>query len=224
VRDFYETLKKGSKTVVDRILLTGIMPIMLDDLTSGFNISNSLSLDPNYSEMLGFTQTEVDWLMEVTGVDKSKINVNIEFLYNGYLSNKKGKNRVYNPSMMLYFCDKFLKDSDDLEEIIDENLKMDYGRLRRLVSDEQNSATLLTIAQDNGLISDISLKFSIDELQENKSFVSLLFYMGLLTIERAEEGSLRLKIPNYSIRTVYWEYIMRLTQDRNEDVLLRRWR
>jgi hypothetical protein len=220
VRDFYETLKKGSETTIDRILLTGITPIMLDDLTSGFNISNSLSLKQQYNELLGFTQEEVEWLREVTGVDKSLIKVDMEFLYNGYLFHPNGKNKVYNPSMILYFFDQVSTCEDNPEYIIDENLKMDYGRLRRLVTDEQNSATLQTIAQDNSILSDIVLKFSIDELHENKSFVSLLFYMGLLTIERAEEGSLRLKIPNYSIKTVYWEYIMRLTQDRNEDVLI----
>ncbi|MDR3093278.1 MAG: ATP-binding protein [Bacteroidales bacterium] len=220
VRDFYETLKEGSKTAIDRILLTGITPIMLDDLTSGFNISNSLSLKERYNEMLGFTKDEVEWLREVTGVDKSLIKVDMEFLYNGYLFHSKADNKVYNPSMILYFFDQITTCENNPEYIIDENLKMDYGRLRRLVSDEQNSATLLTIAQDNSILSDITLKFSIDELHENKSFVSLLFYMGLVTIERAEEGTLRLKIPNYSIRTVYWEYIMRLTQDRNEDVLI----
>ena len=205
VRDFYETLKKGSESEIDRILLTGITPIMLDDLTSGFNIANSLSLKDRYNEMLGFTQDEVQWLMEATGVDKSLIDVDMEFLYNGYLFHANGENKVYNPSMILYFFDQVASNKNNPEYIIDENLKMDYGRLRRLVSDEQNSATLLKIAQDNSILSDITLKFSIDELHENKSFVSLLFYMGLLTIEREVEGSLLLKIPNYSIRTIFWE-------------------
>ncbi|GAP71795.1 hypothetical protein SAMD00024442_18_39 [Candidatus Symbiothrix dinenymphae] len=220
VRDFYETLKKGSETEIDRILLTGITPIMLDDLTSGFNIANSLSLKDRYNEMLGFTPDEVEWLMEATGVDKSLIDVDMEFLYNGYLFHANGENKVYNPSMILYFFDQVTSNKNNPEYIIDENLKMDYGRLRRLISDEQNSATLLKIAQDNSILSDITLKFSIDELHENKSFVSLLFYMGLLTIDGEVEGSLLLKIPNYSIRTIFWEYIMRLTQDRNEDVLI----
>jgi hypothetical protein len=201
-------------------MLTGITPIMLDDLTSGFNIANSLSLDPIYNEMLGFTKDEVKALIVTTGVDKTLINVDMELFYNGYLFHKDGEHRVYNPSMMLYFFNQILRSGKTPENIIDENLKTDYGRLRRLVMNEQNSATLLTIAQDNSILSDIILKFSIDELHENKSFVSLLFYMGLLTVERMEEGSLRLKIPNYSIRTIFWEYIMRLTQDRNEDVLI----
>jgi hypothetical protein len=44
--------------------------------------------------------------------------------------------------------------------------------------------------------------------------------MGLLTIDKVEEGSLRLKIPNYSIRTLFWEYIEQLTVNTNEDVII----
>ncbi|MDR3094919.1 MAG: AAA family ATPase, partial [Bacteroidales bacterium] len=218
VRDFYETLKAGSKTVIDRILLTGITPIMLDDLTSGFNISNNLSLDPIYNEMLGFTQEEVNWLMEATGVDKSLIDVDMEFLYNGYLFHGESEHKVYNPSMILYFFDHFQKRGNKVEYIVDENLKTDYGRLRRLVQKEQNRKQLMEITQEGGIYANIILKFSIEQLHDNKYFISLLFYMGLLTIDRFDRGRLRLKIPNYSIRTVYWEYIMRLTKERNTDI------
>jgi hypothetical protein len=44
--------------------------------------------------------------------------------------------------------------------------------------------------------------------------------MGLLTIDRMEEGLLCLKIPNYSIQTVFWEYIEQQMLDRNEDILI----
>ena len=74
-RDFYETLKKGTETVVDKIFVTGITPVMLDDLTSGFNISNNMSLEPRYNEILGLTRAEVEWVMEQIQLDKSLITV-----------------------------------------------------------------------------------------------------------------------------------------------------
>ncbi|GHV69553.1 hypothetical protein FACS1894199_18410 [Bacteroidia bacterium] len=77
----------------------------------------------------------------------------------------------------------------------------------------------MEITEENGIYADIILKFSIEQLHDNENFISLLFYMGLLTIDRFDGGRLRLKIPNYSIRTVYWEYIMRLTKDRNTEIL-----
>ena len=78
VRDFYETLKIGTKSVVDRIFITGISPVMLDDLTSGFNIAVNLTLVERYNNMMGFTRHEVDWLMDVTGVNRDFINVDME--------------------------------------------------------------------------------------------------------------------------------------------------
>ena len=219
IRDFYETLKEGNKTVIDRIFLTGITPIMLDDITSGFNIANNLSLKKKYNEMLGFTQEEVGMLMRETGVDPGRITVNIELLYNGYLFHADGEHRVYNPTMMLYLLDCISSDGA-IENIIDDNLKTDYGRLQRLVRHEANRSQLIRIAEDNGIGSDVIHRFSIDKMQDNEYFISLLFYLGLLTVDRDREGAPYLKIPNYSIRTIYWDYILRITEDCNSEVAI----
>jgi hypothetical protein len=218
VRDFYETLKEGSKTVVDRIILTGITPIMLDDITSGFNISDNLSLDPVYNEMLGFTQDEVITLMKETGVERSMISVDMELFYNGYLFHPDGGHRVYNPSMMLYLFNQILRHRTLLGSIIDDNLKTDYGRLQNLMRNENNRDQLIKIAEDNTIDSEIKSKFPVDKIHDKEYFASLLFYLGLLTIDRYERGKTYLKIPNYTVRTVYWEYILQLTKDWNSDV------
>jgi hypothetical protein len=78
----------------------------------------------------------------------------------------------------------------------------------------------MQIVQNGSILSEIIPRFPLDGLHENRHFVSLLFYIGLLTVDRVEEGLLRLKIPNYSIRTIFWEYIERMTADGNEDVLI----
>jgi hypothetical protein len=218
VRDFYETLKIGTSTVIDRIFITGISPVMLNDLTSGFNIADNLTLRKKYNEMMGFTQAEVDALMVETGVDPACINVDMEFYYNGYLFNEDGENRVYNPSMILYFFKQILEEGKPPKDIIDNNLKTDYGRIKRLVQNERNQEKLLKIITENGIESNIIPQFSIDLMYDDKYFISLLVYMGLLTIDKFERGSLRLKIPNYSIQTLFWEYIGQLTVDTNENV------
>ncbi|MDR3266993.1 MAG: AAA family ATPase, partial [Tannerella sp.] len=138
VRDFYETLKEGSETVIGRIMLTGITPVMLDDLTSGFNVATNLSLDPQYNEILGFTQSEVEWLMDEAGIEPSLILVDMKQLYDGYKFNFAGEHSVYNSSMMLYFFSQLRNTNYKPERLIDDNLKMDYGRLRLLLSSEQN--------------------------------------------------------------------------------------
>ncbi|MDR2682856.1 MAG: PD-(D/E)XK nuclease domain-containing protein, partial [Dysgonamonadaceae bacterium] len=111
-----------------------------------------------------------------------------------------------------------LRYSKQIENVIDENLKTDYGRLRRLIQKGTNCEQLIQIAQDNNILSEIIPKFPIDKMQDSEYFASLLFYLGLLTIDRFENGKTYLKIPNYSIRTIYWEYIMELVKDRNQAV------
>ncbi|MDR0415069.1 MAG: AAA family ATPase [Prevotellaceae bacterium] len=219
VRDFYETLKINTSDALDRIFITGISPVMLNDLTSGFNIANNLTLEPAYNEMMGFTQEEVNDLMLKTGVDPALIQVDMEMYYNGYLFNRNGGSKVYNPSMILYFFEQLLRNGAS-ENIIDSNMKTDYGRLQNLVQNGMNSLKLLEITKNNGVMSDIISDFSIDRLDDDKYFVSLLFYMGLLTIDRQMEGCLYLKIPNYSIRTVFWEYIEQLISDQNKDIMV----
>jgi hypothetical protein len=220
VRDFYETLKTGTSEVIDRIFITGISPVMLNDLTSGFNIADNLTLKKKYNEMMGFTQKEVNALMIETGVDPACINVDMELYYNGYLFNEDGENRVYNPSMILYFFSQILEEGVPPKNIIDENLKTDYKRIQNLVQNERNRDKLLTIIKDNGIESDIIQQFSIDYMYNDEYFVSLLVYMGLLTIDKFEQGSLRLKIPNYSIQTLCWEYIAQITVNTNENVVI----
>ncbi|MDR1222751.1 MAG: ATP-binding protein, partial [Tannerella sp.] len=219
IRDFYETLKEGSKAVIDRIILTGITPIMLDDITSGFNISNNISLKPKYNELLGFTKEEVNTLMEESGIDPGMIRVDMEYLYDGYLFHSEGENRVYNPSMMLYLFDQVQEDGK-IRNITDENLKTDYSRLQMLMQNEDNRRQLTQIIKDNVIKSEIIPKFPIDKLHDNEYFISLLFYLGLLTVDKFENGLLRLKIPNYSVQTIYWGYIKEMTKEDNPDVLI----
>jgi hypothetical protein len=220
VRDFYENLKDGTKSVVSRIFLTGISPMMMNDLTGGFNIASNLSLNLRYNEMLGFTHEEVDALIDASGIDRALITVDMEYYYNGYLFNKRASTRVYNPSMALYCLDQIQSTQLPPEDIIDVNLRTDYSRLRRLAENEHNRVILLGIMKNDVITAEIAASFSIDEMHHEQYFVSLLFYMGLLTIDRLNMGHTVLKIPNYSIKTIYWEYIELFTMNLNEDVMI----
>ncbi|MDR2679857.1 MAG: AAA family ATPase, partial [Tannerella sp.] len=208
VRDFYEKIKTGTKSsIVYRTFVTGISPVMFDDLTSGYNIAKILTLGIEYNEMMGFTQQEVEWLMTETGVDPVLINVDMEAYYNGYLFHPDGGNRVSNPAMIIYFFEQILMSGCPPEKIIDYNLQTDYDRLRRLTQNEKNRETLLQIIKDGGITAEILEKFSLDRLNDERYFTSLLFYMGLLTIKERSFTKLSLIIPNYSIQTLYWEYL-----------------
>ncbi|GHT50210.1 hypothetical protein AGMMS49982_05110 [Bacteroidia bacterium] len=214
VRDFYERLKKATKSsIVNRTFITGISPVMLDDLTSGYNIAVVLTMEPKYNEMMGFTQEEVEWLMRETGVDPKYINIDMPTYYDGYLFHKDGAHSVYNPAMVLYFFEQIISRQQPPENIVDLNMQIDYGRLRRLFKNESNRETLLKIIKEDGILSELLQKFPIDMLEDDTQFVSLLFYMGLLTIKGAYLNKMRLEIPNFSVKTMYWDYIVRMTHE-----------
>jgi hypothetical protein len=218
VCNFYERIKTSTKFIPSHTFITGISPVMLDDLTSGYNIATILTLNPKYNEMLGFTQEEVEWLMQETGVDPALINVDMAAYYDGYLFNKDGAHNVYNPAMVLYFFSQILEFNKPPENIIDLNLRTDYGRLQKLTQNDKNRATLIRIMKEDGIVSQILPKFSIDMLNDDSYFVSLLFYMGLLTIKGQYQFQLKLGIPNYSIKTLYWEYLVKLMEETSPEM------
>ncbi|MDR3196225.1 MAG: ATP-binding protein [Planctomycetaceae bacterium] len=219
VRSFYALLKSATTTsIVNRTFITGISPVMLDDLTSGYNIAANYSLDERYNEMLGFTREEVNVLMEGTGVEADKINIDMEYYYNGYLFNKWCKNKVYNSSMILYIFNQILRTGKPPEYLIDPNLGMDISRLQHLIQKESNRKILVKILTEGCIVSNILVNFLTEQLDKDASyFVSLLFYMGFLTIKDSYLDELRLVIPNFSILTVYWGYMRQLVNETSPD-------
>ena len=204
VRDFYENIKIGTKKVIDKIFITGIAPIMLDDLTSGFNITSNITIEPLTNEMLGFTEEEVEEI-----INKLNIDVDMKMLkeyYNGYLFNVECEKRVYNPDMVLYYVNEWLKYKRPPGELITDNVKTDYGRLNRLVNNKVNQEILEKIIKEEKIVADLVSKFSFDRMYDQKYFISLLFYMGLLTIDKKIRTRLTLQIPNFVIKSLFWSY------------------
>jgi hypothetical protein len=66
VRKWYEVLKKQTKTIIKRIFATGVSPITLDSLTSGFNIADNITREEAFNEMMGFTENEVRQMVKET--------------------------------------------------------------------------------------------------------------------------------------------------------------
>ncbi len=210
VRDFYEAIKEGAKRNIKRIFITGISPIMLDDLTSGYNIALNFTTDYKYNEMMGFTQTEVKGILKTMGIEK-KIDVeDLKRYYDGYLFNIKAVERVYNPDMVLYYLSRWKDMEAPPAEIIDENVKTDYGRLQRLVGNAKNKEQLLQVIREEKIKATLVKRFSFDLMYDQKYFTSLLFYMGFLTFMYEERELTYMGIPNYVIKTVFWEYFREL--------------
>ncbi|WP_102401404.1 ATP-binding protein [Haloimpatiens massiliensis] len=220
VKVFYKAIKDATADNFNRIFMTGVSPIMLDDLTSGFNITMNYTLDQNLNAMMGFTRGELSWVMDQVGIEdiglREKICADMTKYYNGYKFNEYGK-KVFNPDMSMYFLNNYLLYNRYPKEMIDNNVKTDYGRVNQLAynfNDREALEEIMTTGETSTMLVD---RFNIHTMYSVKeNFKSLLFYLGMLTIK--EQGPLGtvLKVPNYVIKTIYWEqYFQRINEDYN---------
>ena len=222
VRKFYEAIKTATGDgILDRLFVTGVTPITLDSLTSGFNIAQNLSTRKATNEMMGFTEKEVVDLMEAMGsFGQMKRDIAITYLrqwYNGYLFHARAPSRVYNPDMVLYLFTTWHQEDEYPEKLIDLNIASDYGKIRRLFQlkdPHQNYQVIDQLIHDGFVTSQLTEQFSFERDFTQQDFISLLFYMGFISIEKAQGPRLHFTTPNFVIKGMYWEYFTQLLQER----------
>ena len=218
VRKFYESIKAATGVgVVDRIFITGVSPLTLDSLTSGFNIGKHLSLDIQFHNMLGFSEQEVADILTGVGVEESSLPDVLDDLrgwYNGYLFNAKAKAKLYNPDMVLYFASEFGRTGEYPEELLDTNIASDYGKLRQLFRVEgqeiQNLAVLNELITEGQVSAQLTRQFSFEKDFTRDDLISLLFYLGIVTIKAAELSRFIFEPPNFVITQLYFTYFQQI--------------
>ncbi|MCI1714245.1 ATP-binding protein [Clostridium sp.] len=209
VKVFYKAVKDATMDNFARIFMTGVSPIMLDDLTSGFNITRNYTLDEKLNAMLGFTRQELSWIMDEVNIDdvelRKKICTDMITYYDGYKFNENCR-PVFNPDMAMYFLDGYLAYDRYPKEMIDNNVKTDYGKVNQLAYNFNDMEALKEIMSDGETSTILVDRFNINTMySEKENFKSLLFYLGMLTIKEAGPLGTVLRIPNYVIKTIYWE-------------------
>ncbi len=219
VRKWYEILKKGTESVIDRIFITGVAPITLDSLTSGFNISMDITQDERFNEMMGFTEQELRILMKEQNIEEEKQKELIPIMrenYDGYRFSSHGKEKIYNSNMCLYFLNSYTGLGRIPEQLIDMNIASDYtklGRMLDLCKGEEREKVIEKTVSGEGIISEIRQKFNPAIGFTQMDLVSMLFYLGYLTIEGEEVGYPRLSIPNNVMKEIYSEYFLKILKE-----------
>jgi hypothetical protein len=220
VRKWYEALKTGTGSgLVKRIFATGVSPVTLDGLTSGFNIAKNKTRDPRFNECLGFTDNEVKWFLKESLGDSIDIEKEMPVLkqyYNGYLFSKNANNRIFNSDMVLYYVSEYGMTNFPPEELIDTNIASDYKKMANLFSvknREQNLKILEDIIDGKPQKTFITAEFSLMKRFSKDDFNSLLFYLGFLTIDRGDFIDVDLVIPNYVIKELYFDFFGEIIKD-----------
>ncbi|MBP7564080.1 MAG: AAA family ATPase, partial [Candidatus Cloacimonetes bacterium] len=220
-KQFFTNLKmltSGSGSGLARLFITGVSPVTMDDVTSGFNIGNNMTNSVAFNSILGFTEKDVNEILDYyisvgeLKIDKTEALSVMKKWYDHYQFSKSVKESVFNSDAVLYFIKEAIDVQNIPTNLIDDNLRMDYGKLRYLIIMDKklngNFESLSKIADDGGIASDIVSSFPFDRITDPDNFISLLYYFGLLTHSgRTIKGRPWLVIPNESIRRMIFEYI-----------------
>ena len=222
VRKWYEILKKGTESVIDRIFITGVAPITLDSLTSGFNISSDKTQDERFNEMMGFTEKELKELMNQQNIEQEKQEEILPIMrenYDGYKFSLHGKEKIYNSNMCLYFLNNYLALERIPEQLIDMNIASDYTKLGKMLSlckGEEREKVIEKTVSGEGIVSDIRQKFNPAMDFTEMDLISMLYYLGYLTIAGEEFEKPKLKVPNKVMKEIYSEYFLEILKEETD--------
>ena len=222
VRKWYEILKKGTETVVDRIFITGVAPITLDSLTSGFNIGKDISQDIRFNDMMGFTESELIEILdnqEISKKEQEKIVPIMKENYDGYKFSLNAENQIYNSNMCLYFLSEYTWSRKIPDKLIDMNIASDYskiGKMLDLCKGENKLEILRKTVQGEPITNKIVEKFNPAIEFTEIDMISMLYYLGYLTISGNLVGIPELIIPNKVMKEIYAEYFMQLMNQEAE--------
>ena len=220
IRNWYEILKEGTESVVDRIFITGVAPITLDSTTSGFNIANDITKDIEFNDMLGFNKEDVKYLMKEIDMPEEKQEEVLPIIkenYDGYIfsdeidNNELNNYKLYNSNMTLYFLNEYCRLKEIPKKLVDINILSDYRKIEAFMDlcQNMNKIELLEkIVAEEPIESELTEKFNAEISFGEKELISLLFYLGYLTIKENEFGVLKFIIPNEVIRTIYSNYFL----------------
>jgi len=219
-RHFFAVLK-GLVGDVDghlsRLFITGVSPVTMDDVTSGFNIGRNISLDAQFNGLLGFNRAEMTQLFAAFGQDYAAHHALMSQWYNHYHFHKSRQESITNSDMALYYLLALNETQCPPDDLIDHNIRIDYGKLRHLIQLDQqhegNFSRLREIIEKGESVGDIQTSFPVEGLLKTENFISLLYYFGLLTFAGEKEGAALLKIPNRTIQHLMYGYLREAYHD-----------
>ena len=221
LRSFFDTVKAGTKTSIKRVFVTGVSPVTMDDLTSGFNIGTNYSLSPEFNELVGFTEEDVRAMLDYYATTCEFHHTTDELIaimkpwYDNYCfaEERYGRTTLYNSNMVLYFVDNYIRCGCEIpKRMIEENIRVDYNKLRMLIRKDRefahDASLIQTIVQQGYITGNLKTGFPAEQITDPDNFVSLLYYFGMLTIDGTSMGKTKLSVPNQVVREQMYNYLL----------------
>jgi len=220
VKGFYATIKEEVGTgLVERFFATGIAPVTLDSMTTGFNIATDITKDSDFVDMVGLTNDEVKALIneilpEKTENEQEEIYNEMKTYYDGYRFSEESETRTFNTTLAMYYLNYYQNKGKKPLKMMDVNIAANFEKLDNLITLKNNpysKEVLEALIQNNEIIDDITSKFNLSMELTRKDILSILFYFGYCTIAENKVGlKVLFKIPNYVMSEIYNEYFIYL--------------
>jgi hypothetical protein len=220
LRAFFNKVKAGTDSSIERCFITGVSPVTMDDLTSGFNIGTNYSLSPEFNQMMGFTEEEVREMLTYYSTNspfRHTVDELIEMMkpwYDNYCFAKEcyGETTMYNSNMVLYFVDNYIQRGRAPEKMVESNIRIDYEKLRMLIRKDKefahDASIIQTLVSQGFVTGELKDGFPAVSITNPDNFVSLLYYFGMLTISGTYEGETKLTIPNMVVQEQLYTYLL----------------
>ena len=233
-KQFFNELKlatTGTDAPVTRLFVTGVTPVTMDDVTSGFNIAANISLNPAFAALTGFTHGDVRAMLAYYrahagfAFDEAAVFETMRRWYDGYRfspetgADGKEPPRVANPTLVLYYMQYFLQNHRPQPDLVDENLRTDYMKIRHVITEGRringNFHRLEDLIARLGATATLRKSFQARELGVADNFVSFLFYNGLVTVTGERLGRSTLGIPNLTVGEFLHDFVPKAYRDLN---------
>ena len=221
LRNFFDTIKSGTDSSIKRCFVTGVSPVTMDDLTSGFNIGTNYSTSPEFNELVGFTEEDVRQMLDYYRTTVEFHHTTDELIetmkpwYDNYCFAKQsyGKTTMYNSNMVLYFVDNYIRSGCEIpDSMIEENIRVDYNKLRMLIRKDKefahDASVIQTLVSQGYITGELKTGFPAENIGHPDNFISLLYYFGMLTIDGTFEGETKFCIPNQVVREQLFSYLL----------------
>ena len=219
---FYRGWFKKFKGTCDRIFMTGVSPVTMDDLTSGFNIATNITQEEEFNAMVGFTAEETRRLFEdFRGTGRFRDDAErhlrtVKAWYDSYCFSKPcaGRETLYNCDMALYYLGKLVASGRPPENLIDANIRSDWNKLRAILAAQRHAETyegVLPLTEELADKGEVSFplveSFPVEGILKEENFKSLYYYYGIVTMSRVWRGNLQFRIPNECVRRQIFDYM-----------------
>lgn len=221
LRAFFNRVKAGTYSSIKRCFITGVSPVTMDDLTSGFNIGTNYSLTPKFNAMMGFTEDEVREML-IYYSTKAPFHHTVDELielmkpwYDNYCFAQECYDQptLYNSNMVLYFVKNYIDNNGKApRNMIESNIRIDYEKLRMLIRKDKefahDASIIQTLVSQGYITGELKDGFPAANIVDSDNFVSLLYYFGMLTVSGTYKGKTKLIIPNQVVREQLYTYLL----------------